>query len=30
VSNSILRETHPHNGVEHEHSLTRLIALKES
>jgi tellurite methyltransferase len=25
---SILKETHPHNEIEHFHSLTRLIALK--
>lgn len=26
ASNSMLHETHPHNGVPHHHSLTRLVA----
>lgn len=28
VSDSILFETHPHNGIPHHHSLTRLSAVK--
>ena len=28
-SDKDLRETHPHNGVEHTHSMTRLIARKK-
>ena len=26
VTDTILRETHPHNGIPHHHSLTRLVA----
>ena len=28
VSNALLHETHPHNGIPHFHSLTRLVARK--
>lgn len=28
LSDADLRETHPHNGIEHVHSMTRLVARK--
>ena len=28
ATDSVLFETHPHNGIEHHHSMTRLIAMK--
>ena len=27
-SDAVIRETHPHNGIEHEHALTRMLLRK--